>query len=79
VIVLVPLDELVDVLVAVRVAVPVLEFTIVLVPTEDLEIEVDPVDVRDAGADNVREEEPEEVFEVIDVLEFVGVDDPVLD
>jgi hypothetical protein len=79
VIVLVPLDEPEEVLVAVRVAVPVFEFTIVLVCKGDLDIDVEPVDVRDPREDKVTQEEPDDVFDCAIVLEFVGLDEPVLD
>jgi len=61
------------------VAVPVLEFTIVLVCKVDLEIEVDPVDVREPREDKVPQEDPEEVFDNAVVLEFVGLEELVLD
>jgi hypothetical protein len=44
-----------------------------------LEIEVEAVDVRDPRAENVREGDDEEVLDNAVVLEFVGLDDPVLD
>lgn len=79
VIVRVPLDDPLDVFVAVRVVVPVLEFTIVFVCKGDLDIDVEPVDVRDPRADHVSDGEAEDVLDVPVVLDCVGLDEPVLD
>ena len=79
VIVLVPLDDPDDVFVAVRVAVPVRVTRIVLVWRGDLDIEVDPVEVREPRAENVREGEADEVLDNAVVLELVGLDELVLD
>jgi len=73
------LDEPVEVLLDVWVAVPVRVTRIVLVWRGDLEIEVEAVDVRDPRAENVWHPEDEEVLDNAVVLEFVGLDDPVLD
>ena len=73
------LDEPVEVLLDVWVAVPVRVPRIVLVWRGDLEIEVEAVDVRDPRAENVWHPEDEEVLDNAVVLEFVGLDDPVLD
>lgn len=44
-----------------------------------MEIEVEAVDVREPRAENVREGEDEEVLDNAVVLEFVGLEEPVLD
>jgi hypothetical protein len=77
--VLVPLEDPEEVFVEVRVAVPVLELTIVFDCKGDVELDVDPVEVREPRVDNVPHGEPEEVFDDAMVLELVGVDEPVLD
>jgi hypothetical protein len=44
-----------------------------------LDVEVDPVDVRDPRLESVPQGDAEEVLDTAVVLEFVGLDDPVLD